>query len=57
MVHQHGSLLVVNLGVNASVADKVHNPFLALVLVETETGGEVPRQKNEVSSYTPRAIL
>ena len=41
VVHDNCALLVVDLGINASVADKVDNPLLTLVLIETETGGEV----------------
>lgn len=50
MVHQDSSLLVIDLGVDASIANKVHNPFLTLVFVETETGGEIPRWRRVISS-------
>ena len=42
MVHQHRPLLVVELPIHARIANEVHNPFLAFVLVEAEAGGEIP---------------
>lgn len=42
VVHDDGAGLVVDLGVDAGVADEVDNPLLALVLAEAEAGGEVP---------------
>jgi hypothetical protein len=46
MVHQNSSFLVVNLGVNAGIANEVHNPFLSLVLVKAKPGGEIPMGRN-----------
>ena len=43
MVHDNGAIFVVDLGVDACVADEVDDPFLAFVLVEAKAGGEVPR--------------
>jgi hypothetical protein len=42
VVHDDGSLLVIDLRVDAGVADKVHDPFLPFGLGEVEAGGEVP---------------
>jgi hypothetical protein len=42
VIHHHGAGLVVDLGVDAGVADKVDDPLLAFVLGEAEAGGEVP---------------
>ena len=38
VVHDDGAGLVVDLGVDACVADQVHDPFLAFVLAEAEAG-------------------
>ena len=43
VVHDHGALLVVDLGVNPGIADEVDNPLLTLVLAQTKAGREVPR--------------
>lgn len=48
VVHKNSALLVVNLGIDTGVADQVDNPLLALVLVQTQTGREVP--ENDVSN-------
>ena len=42
VVHDHGALLVIDLGIDAGVADQVDDPLLALVLAQAEAGGEVP---------------
>ena len=42
MIHQNRALLVVELPIHACIANEVHDPFLAFVLVEAETGGEIP---------------
>ena len=42
MVHDDGAGLVVDLGVDAGVADEVDNPLLTLVLAKAEAGGKVP---------------
>ena len=42
VVHDDGAGLVIDLGVDARVADQVNDPLLALVLREAEAGGEVP---------------
>ena len=42
MIHHHGALLVVDLRIDACVADQIDNPFLAFVLAKAESGGEVP---------------
>lgn len=42
MIHQHRPLLVVELPIHARIANEVHDPFLAFVLVEAEAGGEIP---------------
>ena len=42
VVHDDGAGLVVDLGVDARVADQVDDPLLALVLRQAEAGGEVP---------------
>jgi hypothetical protein len=42
VVHDDGAGLVVDLGVNAGVADEVNNPLLTLVLAQTEAGREIP---------------
>ena len=39
VVHQDSALLVIQLAVHTRVTDQVHDPFLAFVLVEAETGG------------------
>lgn len=42
VVHDHRTLLVVNLGINPGVADQVDDPLLALILAQAETGRQVP---------------
>ena len=42
VVHNNGAGLVVDLGVDACVADQVDDPLLALVLRQAEACGEVP---------------
>lgn len=42
VVHDHSALLVVDLGVDTSVADQVDDPLLTLILVQTQTGRQVP---------------
>jgi len=42
VVHDDSTSLVVDLGVDASVADEVNNPLLTLVLAQAETGREIP---------------
>lgn len=42
VVHDNSAGLVVNLGVDAGIADEVDNPLLALVVGKSEAGGEVP---------------
>jgi hypothetical protein len=42
VVHDDGAGLVVDLGVNAGVADEVNNPLLTLVLAQAEAGREIP---------------
>lgn len=42
VVHDDGAGLVVDLGVDARVADQVDDPLLAFVLRQAEAGGEVP---------------
>lgn len=54
VVHDHGALLVVDLGIDTGVADQVDDPLLTLVLAEAETGGQVP--KNEVSYIMTGAL-
>lgn len=41
MVHDDGALLIVDLSVNPSLADQVHDPLLAVVLVQAQAGAEV----------------
>lgn len=48
MVHNDRTGFVVDLGVDARVADEVDDPFLAFVAGEAEAGGEVP-EMNSVS--------
>jgi hypothetical protein len=43
VVHNHSALLVVDLGVNPSVADEVDNPLLTLILAQTKTSRQIPR--------------
>lgn len=45
VVHDNSALLVIDLGVNPGVANKVDNPLLTLVLVQTEASGKVPRKR------------
>lgn len=42
VVHDDGAGLVVDLGVDAGVADQVDDPFLAFIMGKAEAGGEVP---------------
>lgn len=42
VVHDDGAGLVVDLGVNASVADEVDDPLFTLVLAQAEAGREIP---------------
>ena len=42
VVHDDGAVAVVDLGVDAGVADEVDDPLFALGFVEAEAGGEVP---------------
>lgn len=46
VVHDDGAGLVVDLGVDAGVANEVDDPLLTLVLAETEAGREVPAENN-----------
>lgn len=41
VVHHHSAVLAVDLGVQSSLADKVDNPLLTIVGVQTELGAEV----------------
>ena len=41
MVHNDGALLVINLGIEAGVANEVDNPLLGIVVVESEAGAKV----------------
>lgn len=41
VVHDDGALLVVDLGIEAGVADEVDDPLLGVVVVEAEAGAEV----------------
>ncbi len=41
MIHDDGALFVIDLGIDARVADQVDDPFLAFGLGETEAGGEI----------------
>lgn len=45
VVHDNSALLVIDLGVNPGVANKVDNPLLSLILVQTEASGKVPSEK------------
>jgi hypothetical protein len=47
VVHDNSALLVIDLGVNPGVANKVDNPLLTLILVQTEASGKVPSKKKE----------
>lgn len=42
VVHDDGTGLVVDLGIDSGVADQVDDPLLTLVLAQTETRGEIP---------------
>jgi hypothetical protein len=42
MVHEDSAFLIINLGVDSCITDEVDDPFLALVLVQAQTGGQVP---------------
>lgn len=37
MVHENSPFLVVDFGVNTSIANEVDDPFLAFILAEAET--------------------
>lgn len=41
VVHDHRTLLVVNLGINPGVANQVDDPLLALILAQAETSRQV----------------
>ena len=41
MVHDNCALLVVDLSINASVANQVDDPLLTLILLEAKTSGEI----------------
>lgn len=41
MIHDNCALLVIDLGINTSVADQVDDPLLTLILVKAEAGGEI----------------
>lgn len=45
VVHDNSALLIIDLGVNPGVTNKVDNPLLTLVLVQTEASGKVPRKR------------
>lgn len=53
VVHDNSALLVIDLGVNPGVANKVDNPLLTLVLVETEAGGKVPKKETVSLLFVP----
>ena len=42
VIHDDSAFLVIDLCVDAGVADEVDDPFLTLSGVEVEAGGEVP---------------
>jgi hypothetical protein len=42
VVHDDGTGLVVDLGIDSGVADQVDDPLLALIFAQTETSGEIP---------------
>jgi hypothetical protein len=42
VVHDDGAGLVVDLGVDAGVADEVNDPLLTLVLAQAKAGREIP---------------
>lgn len=42
VVHDHCALLVVDLSIHSGVADQVDDPLLALVLVQTQPGRQIP---------------
>lgn len=41
MIHHHGAVLRINLGIQPRLADKIDNPLLAVVWVEAELGRQV----------------
>lgn len=41
VVHDDSAVLRINLGIEASIADQVDNPLLAIVGVEAELSGEI----------------
>jgi len=45
MIHNDGTLLVVDLCVDTSVANEVDDPFLTGIFVEAETGGEISNNR------------
>lgn len=49
VVHDHSALFVVDLGINAGIADQVDNPLLTLILAQTQASGQIPLK--EVSMY------
>lgn len=42
MVHQNGTFLVIQFAVHAGIADQIDDPFLAFVVVQAQSGGEIP---------------
>lgn len=41
MIHHDGTLLIVDLCVDAGVSDEIDDPFLARIFVEAKAGGEI----------------
>jgi len=48
VVHDDGAGLVVDLGIDAGVANKVDDPLLTLVLAKAEAGGEIPVERQSL---------
>ena len=52
MVHDDSSGLIIDLCVDAGVANKIDDPFLALILREAEASGKVPFKILALGDFT-----
>ena len=56
MVHGHRTGFVVDLRIDTRIANQVDNPFLALVLTQTKSGGKIPRLTISIRSQQRRGL-
>lgn len=55
MIHENCALLVIELAVHSSIPNQIHNPFLAFVLVQAQSCGQIPKSRAVSSPSQPDA--